>query len=116
LPEPDDSCCWVATSDAGGGVINGSAPLFEQFVAGNTQILRGWNKYELSPLGSTRQIYGSVEYRYGHFLVFYDTGAVWNRDDPKVLRHSVGAGVGARGFIISGDAGFAASTWSNSSS
>jgi hypothetical protein len=88
------------TLKAGGGVINGSAPLFEQFVAGNTQVLRGWNKYELAPAGSTRQVYGSVEYRYSHFLVFYDTGAVWNRDDPKVLRHSVGAGVGANSWFL----------------
>ncbi len=88
------------TIRAGGGVINGSAPLFEQFVAGNAQVLRGWNKFDLSPVGNTRLVYGSVEYRYEHFLVFYDTGAVWDRDEAKVLRHSAGVGVGSGSWYL----------------
>jgi len=88
------------TIKAGGGVINGSAPLFEQFVAGNTQILRGWNKFDLSPAGNTRLVYGSVEYRYDHFLVFYDTASVWDRDEAKVLRHSAGIGVGSGSWFL----------------
>jgi outer membrane translocation and assembly module TamA len=88
------------TIKAGGGAINGTAPLFEQFVAGNTQILRGWNKFDLSPTGGTRLVYGSVEYRYDHFLVFYDTGTVWDRDEAKVLRHGVGVGYGTANWFL----------------
>ncbi|HYZ83013.1 MAG TPA: BamA/TamA family outer membrane protein [Bryobacteraceae bacterium] len=76
---------------AGAGTISGTAPLFEQFVVGNTQLLRGWNKYELAPLGGGRVAHGSAEYRYRIVRVFYDTGSVWNRDRARVLRHSAGA-------------------------
>ena len=65
--------------------IAGRAPLFERFVLGNASTLRGWNKYELDPAGGNRMVHNSVEYRYGAFQAFYDTGAVWDRNDPAVI-------------------------------
>lgn len=75
------------------GMLVGHAPLFERFVLGNSTTLRGWDKYEIDPLGGNRVVHNSVEYRYGWFETFYDSGVVWDQGQPKVLRHSVGAGV-----------------------
>ena len=60
------------------GVIGGRAPLSDRFVAGNSYYLRGWNKYDIDPIGGNRLVHNSVEYRYGPFQAFYDTGAVWD--------------------------------------
>jgi hypothetical protein len=75
------------------GMLVGHAPLFERFVLGNSTTLRGWDKYEIDPLGGNRVVHNSVEYRYGWFESFYDSGLVWDPGQPKVLRHSLGAGV-----------------------
>jgi hypothetical protein len=75
------------------GMLIGRAPLFERFVLGNSTTLRGWDKYEIDPLGGNRVIHNSVDYRYGWFQGFYDSGMVWDSGQPKVLRHSVGAGI-----------------------
>ena len=82
-----------------GGMISGRAPMFERFVLGNASTLRGWNKYELDPAGGNRMVHNTVEYRYGAFQVFYDTGSIWDRNDGTVVRHS--AGVGLRQGIFS---------------
>src|SRR5579872_4376488 len=76
-----------------GGVITGPAPLFERFVLGNSSTLRGWNKYEIDPLGGSRVAHGSVEYRYRFIQVFYDTGSVWEQGSKPELRQSAGIGV-----------------------
>lgn len=81
------------TENAWGGFIGGRAPLSDRFVLGNTYYLRGWNKYEIDPLGGNRAIHNSVEYHYGPFETFYDMGSVWDENQPIVLRHSVGIGV-----------------------
>lgn len=73
------------------GRITGDAPLFERFVLGNTQLLRGWNKFDLAPLGGSRFAHAAFDYRYRVMRVFYDTGSLWDPSSPKVLRHSVGA-------------------------
>ncbi len=83
------------------GRLDGLAPLPERFVAGNSRILRGWNKYDITPIGATRVIAGSVEYsmRVGQKwmpAVFADTGAVWTNSLAKVVRNSVGGGVRTR--------------------
>ncbi len=83
----------VVLDEATGGMITGRAPLFERFVLGNSTTLRGWNKYDLDPLGGNRMVHNSVEYRYGVFQAFYDSGAIWDRTDAAVLRHSVGVGL-----------------------
>jgi hypothetical protein len=75
------------------GMLVGRAPLFERFVLGNSTMLRGWNKYDIDPVGGNRLIYNSVEYRYGWFQAFYDSGAVWNAGQSVTLRHSLGMGV-----------------------
>jgi len=83
----------VLIEDAMGGMITGQAPLFERFVLGNSTTLRGWNKFELDPYGGNRMIHNTVEYRYGAFQVFYDTGAVWQTGQPADGRNSVGIGL-----------------------
>jgi len=83
----------VVIDDVSGGLITGRAPLFERFVVGNSSTLRGWNKYDLDPIGGNRMFHNSVEYRYGVFQIFYDTGSVWDRTATAVLRHSLGVGL-----------------------
>ena len=46
------------------GVINGDAPLYERFVLGDSTTLRGWNKFDLDPLGGSHVVHGSIDYRY----------------------------------------------------
>jgi len=89
----------VVIESMAAGMITGRAPVFERFVLGNGTYLRGWNKYELDPFGGSRMIANSAEYRYGAFEIFYDSGAVWDRTDSAVLRHS--AGIGLRQGIFS---------------
>jgi hypothetical protein len=83
----------VFLENAWGGYITGRAPLSDRFVLGNTEYLRGWNKYEIDPLGGNRAISNSVEYHYGPLQVFYDAGAIWDESQPIVARHSVGLGL-----------------------
>ena len=75
------------------GVIFGQAPLFERFVLGNSSTLRGWNKYDIDPLGGNRAVHGSVTYGYHIMRVFYDAGAVWDHGTTPQPRHSAGIGV-----------------------
>ena len=85
-----------------GGHISGQAPLFERFSLGNTMTLRGWNKFDVAPLGGSRLAYGSLEYRYRPFQVFYDVGTVWDPEQPVTLKHSIGVGLAMKnGFFLS---------------
>lgn len=90
----------VVIDDFSVGLISGRAPLFERFVLGNSRTLRGWNKYELDPLGGSRVVHNSVEYRYGVLQAFYDSGAVWDRGSNAVLRHSLGLGLRKGLFLV----------------
>lgn len=83
----------VLLDDMTAGLITGQAPLFEEFVLGNSNTLRGWNKFDLDPLGGNRMVANSVEYRYGAFQVFYDTGAIWDGGQTPIARHSIGVGL-----------------------
>ena len=74
------------------GTIGGRAPLADRFVAGNSYYLRGWNKYEIDPIGGNRLVHNTVEYRYGPLQAFYDAGAVWDSGQPATPRHSLGVG------------------------
>jgi outer membrane protein assembly factor BamA len=85
--------------DLTAGMIAGQAPVFERFVLGNASTLRGWNKFDLDPAGGDRMVHNTVEYRYGAFQIFYDSGSVWDRNDTAVIRHS--AGVGLRQGVFS---------------
>ncbi len=80
------------------GTLSGRAPLFERFSLGSTTTLRGWNKFDVAPLGGSRMAHGSIEYRHGatHDLAlafFYDSGAIWDRGDPAVAKHAAGIGL-----------------------
>jgi hypothetical protein len=74
------------------GQIGGVAPVFERFVLGNSRLLRGWNKFDLTPLGASHVIHGSIEYSYRGLLLFYDTGAIWNKPAEREQKNSLGIG------------------------
>lgn len=84
---------WIA------GLVNGNAPIYDRFGLGNSSTLRGWNKFALAPLGGSRIVHGSIEYRYRMFEAFYDVGAIWDRDPvmrtviDSGTKHSVGVGI-----------------------
>jgi hypothetical protein len=84
------------TDEVLAGSISGKAPLFERFVLGTSSLLRGWDRYEIDPLGGNRVIHNSVDYSYriepGSVQVFYDAGVLWNQGQSAPLRHSVGVG------------------------
>jgi len=83
------------------GRIIGNAPLFERFTAGNSVILRGWDKYQLDPLGASHIVHGSLDYTWRRFLAFYDTGAVWDRAPEREQKQSLGVGFkGKEGFQL----------------
>ena len=64
--------------------------MHERFSIGNAKTLRGWNKYEINPLGGDRMVYGSAGYRYKVITAFYDVGSVWEEDEDSIVRQSVG--------------------------
>ena len=74
------------------GLLNGAAPIYERFVLGDSTTLRGWNRFDLDPLGGSHVIHGSVDYRYRMFQIFYDTGAIWDRTQDREQKQSVGVG------------------------
>ena len=84
---------WLA------GMVNGNAPIYDRFALGNSATLRGWNKYALAPLGASRIVHGSVEYRYRMLEAFYDAGSIWDtnrQQQPQITggaKHSVGVGI-----------------------
>lgn len=84
------------------GSISGSAPLFERFSIGSATTLRGWDKFDVAPLGGTRIAYGSLEYRYHALQLFYDFGSVWNDAQSVDMKHSIGIGCAWKnGFFMS---------------
>jgi hypothetical protein len=83
-----------------GGAIDGDSPLFERFVLGNSNTLRGWTRVDVAPLGGNRMAHASVEYGYGPAKVFYDTGSVWNSNRSHDVKHSAGIGWTKWGFSL----------------
>jgi outer membrane protein assembly factor BamA len=97
-----------------GGTIAGNAPLFDRFSLGNSETLRGWNKFDIAPAGGDRMAHATLQYAFGGpefhsgphprhkfpgpFTVFYDTGVVGNHDQPMQLRHAAGFGFGSKDF------------------
>jgi len=90
----------VVTDEVTAGLIQGRAPLFEQYVLGNSTTLRGWNKFDLDPLGGNRMVHNSVDYRYGPFEMFYDAGAIWDSGQPVIPRHGIGVGLRDGAFAL----------------
>ena len=80
--------------------ISGAAPLYERFVVGNSSLLRGWNRYEIDPLGGNRILHNSVDYSFRvnasnkpkAVEVFYDAGVLWNQGQSAPVRNSFGVG------------------------
>lgn len=87
------------------GSIDGRAPFFDRFVLGSSSTLRGWDRYELDPLGGSRVFDNELAYGYrigdGTVEGFYDTGALWQSDRAAILRHSVGVGYKQGVFVLS---------------
>ncbi len=88
---------FLATGMAGG--ISGRAPIFERFTLGDSTTLRGWNKYDIAPLGGTRVAHGSIEYRKHDWALFLDTGAVWSDVLAAKTRASAGVGLHTDSFF-----------------
>ncbi len=78
------------------GAVTGRAPLFERFSLGNATTLRGWNKFDVAPLGGNRVAHASIEYGYSGFRIFYDAGAVWDSGKGGRTRHALGFGFAER--------------------
>jgi outer membrane translocation and assembly module TamA len=72
------------------GSLTGDAPLFERFSLGNSITLRGWDKYDVAPLGGERMVYSSLEYQYRGLGLFLDSGSVWDRDTERRFRVATG--------------------------
>jgi len=82
------------------GRIYGQTPLFDRFVLGDASTLRGWNKFDLDPLGGSRVVHGSIDYLYRFFQVFYDTGAVWDLPQEREQKQSLGTGLRKDNFQL----------------
>lgn len=90
-----------ATGMAGG--ITGHPPLFERFALGDALTLRGWDKYDISPVGGNRVAYSSLEYRYTGLALFLDVGSVWDANTERKVRVSTGFGFhGGPAFLTVG--------------
>ena len=83
----------LVTAMAGG--ITGDAPLFERFALGDSNTLRGWDKYDIAPAGGDRMFHSSLEYRYRGLAVFLDVGSVWDEASQRRVRVSTGLGLHA---------------------
>jgi hypothetical protein len=84
------------------GDIDGAAPFFERFSLGNAALLRGWDKFDVAPLGGSRLVYGSLEYRYRPLRIFYDVGTVWDPPASPKAQHALGFGlVSKEGLFLS---------------
>lgn len=88
------------------GGISGRAPLFERFVLGNSTTLRGWDKFEIDPLGAGRLIYGSAGYGYRKVRAFYDAGAILDKAPASAaagrrgVKQSAGIGMKVEGILL----------------
>jgi len=68
------------------------APLFERFTLGDSTTLRGWNKYDIAPLGGDRMVETSLEYRNRGLAVFFDAGSVGDEGADIPFRTATGFG------------------------
>ena len=94
----------LASDEFTAGAIAGEAPFFDRFVLGSSSTLRGWNRYDLDPLGGTRVVHNELTYGYrigeGTVEAFYDAGAVWQADRSTPIRHSLGTGYKQGIFVL----------------
>jgi outer membrane protein assembly factor BamA len=73
-----------------GGRLSGDAPLFERFALGDSRTLRGWNKYDIAPIGGDRMFHASLEYGFRALGLFVDAGSVWDTGTDRRIRFSTG--------------------------
>lgn len=94
----------TASDEFTAGAIEGHAPSFERFILGSSSSLRGWDRYNLDPLGGNRVIHNSVTYGYqmreGTGEAFYDSGALWQSGHITPVRHSAGIAWRQGVFVI----------------
>jgi hypothetical protein len=88
----------IASGLAGG--IDGPAPLFERFSLGDSQTLRGWNKYDIAPAGGDRVFHTSLDYRFHGFGFFLDSGSVWDNGTESRVRVAAGFGFHGDPFFM----------------
>jgi hypothetical protein len=91
------------------GSIAGNAPSFDRFVLGSSSTLRGWDRYDIDPVGGSRVVHNEIAYSYrvreGSVEGFYDAGALWHSDGGNLdrtakLRHSLGIGYKQGIFVL----------------
>jgi hypothetical protein len=82
------------------GRIAGRAPMYDRFILGNAETLRGWNKFDLDPLGASNVVHGSIDYTWHSFLIFYDTGAIWTLTEDREQKQSLGVGIREGAFEL----------------
>jgi hypothetical protein len=85
------------TVRGGGGTIYGRAPLYERFALGDSRTLRGWNKFDIDPLGGSRAAHGTVQYMYRWLGLFYDAGRLWDEGQSADVKQSTGFTVALSG-------------------
>jgi hypothetical protein len=94
----------TASDEVIAGAIVGDAPLFDRFVLGNSSTLRGWNRFDIDPLGGNRVVHNDFTYGYrigeGTIEAIYDTGAIWQSDRQAILRHAFGFGYKQGIFVL----------------
>jgi len=63
---------------------------------------RGWDKFDISPVGGNRMAYSSIEYRYTGLALFLDVGSVWDANTERKVRVSTGFGfhAGPAFFVV----------------
>jgi len=95
----------IVSDELVAGSITGQAPFFDRFVLGSSSTLRGWDRYEIDPVGGSRVVHNELAYGHrvgeGTLEGFYDTGALWQSDRPATLRHSLGVGYKQGIFVLS---------------
>lgn len=74
------------------GSVSGTPPMFERFVLGDSETLRGWDKYDIAPLGTNRMVHATGEYHYRSLFLFLDAGSLWNDGADAQARFSAGGG------------------------
>jgi outer membrane protein assembly factor BamA len=89
----------LLASGMAGGVTN-RAPLFERFTLGDSSTLRGWNKYDIAPIGGDRMAHSSVEYRHRGLAFFLDGGSIWDAGTDSQARFSTGFGYHQQNVFI----------------
>jgi outer membrane protein assembly factor BamA len=76
------------------GTISGNPPLFERFSLGNSATLRGWNKYDIDPIGGTRVVHFTTEWSWHHVGAFLDNGSIWSAGQESHYLTSLGVNLG----------------------